>query len=75
MQRRMETRKEKRETFNSQRPLRKKNRNQPKNTEEKKRMWLAFLVIRYLNFIIVLFFGKKRIKTFLGKSHLRRLRA
>lgn len=56
-------RKEKRETFNNQRPLQEENRNQAKNTEEKK-MWLAFLVIRYLNIIIVLVFGKKRKKHF-----------
>lgn len=52
-------RKEKRETFSNQRPLQEENRNQAKNTEEKK-LWLAFLVIRYLNIIIVLVFGKKR---------------
>lgn len=56
-------RKEKRETFSNQRLLQEENRNQAKNTEEKK-MWLAFLVIRYLNIIIVLVFGKKRKKHF-----------
>lgn len=64
MDRRMETRKEKRETFNNQRPLRKKTEINPRIQKKKKRMWLAFLVIRYLNFIIVLFFGKKRKKHF-----------
>lgn len=32
----------------------------PSQEYRRKKMWLAFLVIRYLNIIIVLVFGKKR---------------